>query len=820
MPNFLEEEGLSYYDNKLKNYIPSVVEDNLAKGIFGNETVLSTDTVPFASKIMNTGKYQRKKFVGCSYVWNQMIENGDFSDGTTGWSIYNAVYGSISASNNVITLTANQAKPYNDVAFRKYNLNRKANHKYYISFSFKTTSSNGIAFSGTMLPQGTGFDPTTEWTKITLLTSGDTDDDNAYITFGFGDPAVGDTLDVKEVYMVDLTQLFGSTAIADYIYNLEQATAGAGIAKLKELGFFTENYYAYDAGSIQSVDIKEYAVTGFNLWDEDWKYYGNNYAVGAKNHISVFPNTVYYFKSSKYALFEYYDADKNSISTESISANATFTTPDMCKYIKFKTASTYGTTYKNDICINLSDPARNGQYEPYHKTTYPLTPTELRGVPKLDANNNIYADGDEYASDGDVTRKYDIVDLGTLNWSGTTSTFYTSSNSIGLKRPNDSNGKTAFKGICSKYRIASYVEGVGNNGDKSIYTTWASSSSSYLYIRDSSYSNAEDFKAAMSGVYLVYEKATPTTETLTPFDYPQSVGSLEEIVDYKVEQEERDVAIPTGHVTEYMGKGGEFTLPTLPETPSVLAYDGHNAYWEENTINLVKAFMNENRRTRRDITNDLSNLSQAVSEQNLGKYGYSIGDYFTGTSGYTYVLADYNTFKGTYTPNCINTDHLGVLVLTNTTSKWYDNGDASEVGYAGSTLHSYLTTTVLDTIKTDFIALFGGTTGLEHLKSHTKRLTTGLESLEYFSSQYICAPSEIQVYGSVVWGANGYQTGEACKKLEVFDKFKHTEIIKQEYPWLRDMMRADGSCFAARQGEANYLGNNQLRSVWGLIVFV
>lgn len=454
--------------------IPDLVSDNLARGILGNETVLSTDNTPFVSKTMGAGKYQRKKFVGCSFVWNQMIENGDFSDGTTGWSIYNAVYGYITASNNVITLTAQRAMPYSDVAFRKYNLNRKANHRYYISFSYKTTSSNGISFSGTMLSQGTGFEPTTEWTKITILTSRDTDDDNAYITFGFGNPAVGDTLDVKEVYMVDLTQLFGSTTIADYIYNLEQATAGAGVAKLKELGFFTEDYYAYDAGSVQSVDIKEYKVTKDNI-----------------------------------------------------------------------------------------------------VTTYPLTPTELRGVPRIDANNNIYCDGDEYASDGGVTRKYGIVDLGTLNWGYDTyprgSYFYAR---VPLRKPG-----TNF--ICIKYpnigvRPSSYAVLDKIIAVEDLINT-------YIDIVDSSYTDADSFKTAMSGVYLVYEKATPTTETLTPFDYPQSVGSLEEITDYKVEQEDRDVAIPTGHVTEYMGKGGEFTLPTLPQTPSVLAFDGHNFFWKPET---------------------------------------------------------------------------------------------------------------------------------------------------------------------------------------------------------------------------------------------
>lgn len=40
---------------------------------------------------------------------------------------------------------------------------------------------------------------------------------------------------------------------------------------------------------------------------------------------------------------------------------------------------------------------------------YPLDDNlELRGIPKLDSNNELYYDGDTYASDGTVTRKYGI----------------------------------------------------------------------------------------------------------------------------------------------------------------------------------------------------------------------------------------------------------------------------------------------------------------------------------------------------------------------------------------------------------------------------
>ena len=67
------------------------------------------------------------------------------------------------------------------------------------------------------------------------------------------------------------------------------------------------------------------------------------------------------------------------------------------------------------------------------------------------------------------------------------------------------------------------------------------------------YADADAFKTAMNGVYLVYELATPTTENATPFTSPQSVSreGTEQYIDGKVASGTRDVAVPVGHETEY-----------------------------------------------------------------------------------------------------------------------------------------------------------------------------------------------------------------------------------------------------------------------------
>lgn len=240
---------------------------------------------------------------------------------------------------------------------------------------------------------------------------------------------------------------------------------------------------------------------------------------------------------------------------------------------------------------------------------------------------------------------------------------------------------------------------------------------------------------------------------------------------------------------------------------------------------------NLNRRTRRNITNDLSNLATAVSECNLAKYGYSIGDYFERTDGtrtYTYVLADLNTFYSSFTYNqyCIGTNHLGIVVITGEYSVWH-TGSAASVGYAGSALHTYLSGTVLDNIKNDMIALFGGTTGLEHLNSHTKWLSTRTNGAAWRTNQYISALTCTQIDAGSQCSMNGYQEGEASKSLELFRKFKWTEIFGGQGPWLRNLgnnnqddTSAEYACIATAAGLL--IGTTPVdigNEVVGLIVF-
>lgn len=363
----------------------------------------------------------------------------------------------------------------------------------------------------------------------------------------------------------DLTQMLGST-IADYIYSLEQSTSGAGVAWFRAL--FPNDYYAYDSGSLQSVNVASKKVVGFNQWDEEWETGSLNDATGqpivstltirSKNYIRILPNTTYFIQAPLAGVACFYDSNKTFISSQKISSASTWTTPSNAMWMKFRMAGTYGATYKNDICVNLSwSGTRNGEYEPYVKHSYPLDSTlTLRGIPKADANGQMYYDGDTYESNGTVTRKYGIVDLGTLDYERDTSYdnpfFYAIIDDIGRVSPI----KPKINIFCSeKYLVvdSTSMNSFGASADNNTICKEIGAARKKILIRDDSYTDAQAFKTAMSGIYLVYELATPTTESADAYINPQIVDAdgTEEFVDYAYSQSTRDVAVPVGHDSLY-----------------------------------------------------------------------------------------------------------------------------------------------------------------------------------------------------------------------------------------------------------------------------
>ena len=136
---------------------------------------------------------------------------------------------------------------------------------------------------------------------------------------------------------------------------------------------------------------------------------------------------------------------------------------------------------------------------------YPLANAELNGIPKLDSDNNVVYDGDEYFPYGSIRRKYATL----TNQSGTVGATITLT---GYK----TNGNI----ICSKGDISN----IGTISGTTLTLT-----------------------SAISGETIIYELATPTSETVAGYTNPQTCirQGAEEFID------ERTIPIPCGHDTDY-----------------------------------------------------------------------------------------------------------------------------------------------------------------------------------------------------------------------------------------------------------------------------
>jgi hypothetical protein len=359
------------------------------------------------------------------------------------------------------------------------------------------------------------------------------------MTVGFNSSAggfeVGDIVYFDDFEIIDLTRAFGA--------GYEPATTTDFVA-------IFNGEYATNPGTLLPYKGTGLKTTGVNQWDEQWEL-GTFTSTGAeqastnrwrsKNYTQIIsPNTTYYI-SAPYAMTIYfYDADKNFIyRINSGGANVNFEfTPNAypgVMYFRITTYSTYN-TYNHDICINLSNLSINGQYFPYEEHTLSLP---VVGKTAKDGNGNTIVPFPEgmngtptvydlaRKADGEV--RFGIVDLGEPTWEEL------ATDTAGKKRfgceltiPAKYGGTSNIPLIvCPRYIAASNESTyVASQYDKIVSTR----SNGGLIILDSAYTDAATFKAAMAGVKLVYELATPVPFTWdTPMDniYPAPAGGTE-----------------------------------------------------------------------------------------------------------------------------------------------------------------------------------------------------------------------------------------------------------------------------------------------------
>ncbi len=201
----------------------------------------------------------------------------------------------------------------------------------------------------------------------------------------------------------DLTFMFGSS-VADGI-------------TVEQFAFLFPNYSetAYSANTIQSVSVSAKKNVGKNLFDE--VYAGINRNLIYKSYSC--PNGTYTmssnlpFQNNATNLF-FFAGKVDSGANTNVNGvyngqSRTVTITDNYFTIAYRYDETYTANKYNPENYNTQVEIGSiaTTYEPYTEITYPTDHTDLNGLFKLDANNNIYADGDEYTPDGSEKVKFE-----------------------------------------------------------------------------------------------------------------------------------------------------------------------------------------------------------------------------------------------------------------------------------------------------------------------------------------------------------------------------------------------------------------------------
>ena len=164
---------------------------------------------------------------------------------------------------------------------------------------------------------------------------------------------------------IDLTQMFGA--------GNEPAT----VADFEKLFYLP--YYATETGKLIHNATTKVKTRGFNQWDEKWEVgrydaagqkVADNTRIRCKNPVKIVNGESYYAQGpiTASADFNYIVLDNglNALTgIQYITAPGLLNIPSGGAFIIFYLGTAYGTTYNNDICINISDAAKNGTYEPY-----------------------------------------------------------------------------------------------------------------------------------------------------------------------------------------------------------------------------------------------------------------------------------------------------------------------------------------------------------------------------------------------------------------------------------------------------------------------
>lgn len=164
-----------------------------------------------------------------------------------------------------------------------------------------------------------------------------------------------------------------------------------------------------------------------------------------------------------------------------------------------------------DTCISLVwSGYKNEDFEEFQES-HRLLPIATYFPDGMNGINDVY---DELRKDKAIKR-FGVVDLGTLNWTKEADGRFIVNNVLLNCKVNNGNSLINAS-IAKNYRQVRHLDFGSNIPNNSYVLYIVGSNLNLLRFRNDSYSDAAAFKTAMSGVYLVYELATPVETPISP----------------------------------------------------------------------------------------------------------------------------------------------------------------------------------------------------------------------------------------------------------------------------------------------------------------
>lgn len=511
------------------------------------------------SEQIATGTALIKCLRGNTIVWNQLVRNGNFADGTTGWAANNSST-SLSVANNELTITQT-----GDSHLSVYQIvNHALDHKYLGLIKAKASSSLKMTWrmytsGGILADFATSKTISTSYETysniITVSSGGSGTYNRIYISLIDG--SQNDVLYIKDVRIFDLTLMFGA--------GNEPST----VAEFEAL--FPLNYYAYNAGQLLSFSGDSIKTTGFNqlnlnrgteydtntspedggaaYLNEDYIIKGyamngyvrsanidsysilnnilkvktstnqpsNNYGIGMP--IKILGGSSYYLHlekslSGSSVVYTFLDVSGNLISYGNNDlSNASVNTPEEAAWIvlTFRPGAVDTEATFSNISFNLSDTSKNGTYEPYVVNTKDIS--FYKSIKDGQGNTlfpyGLLSAGSVYdeVTENKAIKRVGVVDLGSLTYDSYNTTYKRFGGNGVVGCINKSN--VVPNAICSLY---SPKEGgkVGETTYGSYDMTFGfSNTAGKIIIANYAYTDPATFKTAMNGVMLYYELAEP-----------------------------------------------------------------------------------------------------------------------------------------------------------------------------------------------------------------------------------------------------------------------------------------------------------------------